>query len=57
MNFVQRFVPNFVVMVKPIHNILKIDKHFSWNEDVEKSFCRNPKNNNLYTGPCETGFS
>jgi uncharacterized membrane protein YhaH (DUF805 family) len=27
-NFVCRFVPNFVVMVKPIHNLLKQDHFF-----------------------------
>jgi hypothetical protein len=37
-NFVRRFVPNFVVMVKPIHNMLKHDQSFSWMEDVEKYF-------------------
>jgi hypothetical protein len=37
-NFVRRFVPNFVVMVKPIHNMLKHDQYFSWMEDVEKDF-------------------
>jgi len=28
-NFVRRFVPNFIVMVKPIHNLLKKDRTFS----------------------------
>jgi hypothetical protein len=37
-NFVRIFVPNFVVMVKPIHNMLKHDQSFSWNKDVEKYF-------------------
>jgi hypothetical protein len=37
-NFVRRFVPNFIVMVKPIHNMLKQDQYFSWMEDVEKDF-------------------
>jgi hypothetical protein len=37
-NFVCRFVPNFVVMVKPIHNLLKQDHSFSWTNDVEKAF-------------------
>jgi hypothetical protein len=37
-NFVCRFVPDFVVMVKPIHNILKKDLSFSWTDDVENSF-------------------
>ena len=39
-NFVRRFVHDFVVMVKPIHNILKQDHSFSWTEDVENSFVR-----------------
>jgi hypothetical protein len=37
-NFVRRFVPNFAVMVNPIHNMLKHDQYLSWNEDVEKDF-------------------
>jgi hypothetical protein len=37
-NFVQRFVPNFFVIVKPINNILKQDQYFSWTYDVEKDF-------------------
>jgi hypothetical protein len=37
-NFVHRFVPDFDVMVKPIHNILKQDHSFSWTYDVENSF-------------------
>jgi hypothetical protein len=37
-NFVRRFVPDFVVMVKPIHNILKKDHSFSWTDDVEDAF-------------------
>lgn len=37
-NFVRRFVPNFTVMVKPIHNMLKHDQSFSWTEDVERDF-------------------
>jgi hypothetical protein len=39
-NFVRRFVPDFVVMVKPIHNILKQDRSFSWTDDVENAFLR-----------------
>ena len=39
-NFVHRFVPDFVVMVKPIHNILKKDCSFSWTDDVENVFVR-----------------
>jgi hypothetical protein len=39
-NFVRRFVPDFVVMVKPIHNLLKQDHSFSWTDDVENSFLR-----------------
>jgi hypothetical protein len=37
-NFVCRFVPNFVVMVKPIHNLLKQDRSFSWIDDVKNDF-------------------
>jgi hypothetical protein len=37
-NFVHRFFPNFAVMVKPIHNLLKQDRSFSWTDDVENSF-------------------
>jgi ribonuclease HI len=39
-NFVRRFVPDFVVMVKPIHNLLKQDHSFSWTDDVENAFLR-----------------
>jgi hypothetical protein len=39
-NFVRRFVPNFVVIVKPIHNILKQDQYFSWTDDVKKDFIK-----------------
>jgi hypothetical protein len=39
-NFVHRFVPDFAVMVKPIHNLLKQDHSFSWTEYVENSFVR-----------------
>jgi hypothetical protein len=37
-NFVYRFVPDFVVMVEPIHNLLNQDRSFSWKDDVEKYF-------------------
>jgi hypothetical protein len=37
-NFVCRFVPDFDVMVKPIHNLLKQDRSFSWTDDVENYF-------------------
>jgi hypothetical protein len=39
-NFVHRFVPDFVVMVKPIHNFLKQDHSFSWTDDVKNDFVR-----------------
>ena len=39
-NFVYRFVPDFVVMVKPTHNIMKQDHSFSWTYDVDNSFLR-----------------
>jgi hypothetical protein len=37
-NFVYKFVPDFVVMVKPIHNLLKKERSFSWIDDVKNSF-------------------
>jgi hypothetical protein len=37
-NFFYRFVPDFVVMVKVIHNFLKQDHSFSWIDDVENYF-------------------
>jgi hypothetical protein len=37
-NFVRRFVPDFFVMVKPIHNLLKQYCSFSWTDDVENDF-------------------
>jgi hypothetical protein len=39
-NFVRRFVPNFALMVKPIHNFLKQDHSFSWTDYVENDFIR-----------------
>jgi hypothetical protein len=39
-NFVYRVVPYFVVMVKPIHNLLNQDRSFSWTDDVENAFVR-----------------
>jgi hypothetical protein len=39
-NFFCRFVPDFVVMVKTIHNLLKQDRSFSWTDDIENSFLR-----------------
>jgi hypothetical protein len=37
-NFVRRFVTDFFVMVKPIHNLLNQDHSFSWTYDVENDF-------------------
>jgi hypothetical protein len=37
-NFVRRFIPDFARMVKPIHNMLKKDRSFAWNDDTEKYF-------------------
>jgi hypothetical protein len=37
-NFIRRFVLDFTVMVKPIHNLLKQDHSFSWIDDVENYF-------------------
>jgi hypothetical protein len=39
-NFVCRFVRDFSIMVKPIHNLLKKYLSFSWTEDVENAFVR-----------------
>jgi hypothetical protein len=36
--FVCRFVPNFVVVVKPIYNLLKQYRSFYWTDDVENAF-------------------
>jgi hypothetical protein len=33
-NFVRRFILDFARMVKPIHNMLKQDRSFSWNDDT-----------------------
>jgi hypothetical protein len=37
-NFVCRFVRDFSVMVKPIHNLLKQDRSFSWMDDAKNDF-------------------
>jgi hypothetical protein len=37
-NFVHRFVLDFALMVKPIHNLLNQDRSFSWTDDVENTF-------------------
>jgi hypothetical protein len=39
-NFVCRFVLDFAIMVKPIHNFLKQDRSFSWTDDFENAFVR-----------------
>jgi hypothetical protein len=39
-NFVYRFVPDFAVMLKPIHNLLKKDRSFSWTDDIKNAFVR-----------------
>jgi hypothetical protein len=39
-NFVRRFVPDFADMDKPIHNLLKQDRSFSWTYDIENAFLR-----------------
>jgi hypothetical protein len=46
-NFVRRFVPDFSLMVKPIHNLLKKDRSFSWIDDVENDFLRIKKATNF----------
>jgi hypothetical protein len=37
-NFFRMFVPDFAVMIKPIHNLLKNDRSFSWKDDVDNDF-------------------
>jgi hypothetical protein len=37
-NFVRKFIPEFARMVKPTHNMLKQDRSFSCNDDIEKYF-------------------
>jgi hypothetical protein len=37
-NFVRRFILDFVRMVKPIHSMLNKVRSFSWNDDTEKYF-------------------
>jgi hypothetical protein len=37
-NFVCRLVPDFSIMVKPIHNLLKQDRSFSCMDDIENDF-------------------
>jgi len=39
-NIVRRFVLDFLVIVKPIHNLLKKDRSFSWIDDVENAFVK-----------------
>ena len=39
-NFVQRFVSDFSIMVKQIHNLLKQYHSFSWTDEVENAFVR-----------------
>jgi hypothetical protein len=39
-NFVRKFVPNFDLMVKPIHNLLKQYHSFCWTDDVKNYFLR-----------------
>jgi hypothetical protein len=37
-NFFRRLVHNFIIMVKPIHNMMKHEEYFSCIDDVEKYF-------------------
>jgi hypothetical protein len=39
-NFFRRFVPDFAVIVKPIHNFLKQDCSFSLTDDTKNDFVR-----------------
>jgi hypothetical protein len=35
-NFVRRFIHEFSIMVKPIHNTHKKEDEFSWSQDTER---------------------
>jgi hypothetical protein len=37
-NFVRRFIPNFVEIVKPLKILLKNDAHFEWDNEGTLSF-------------------
>jgi len=39
-NFVRRFIPNFAYIVKPIHNLLKANQTFIWDEKANNSFLK-----------------
>jgi len=39
-NFVWRFIPNFSYIVKPIHNLLKANQTFIWDEQANNSFLK-----------------
>lgn len=39
-NFVRRFIPNFSYIVKPIHNLLKTNQSFIWDEQANASFLK-----------------
>ena len=39
-NFVRRFIPNFAYIFKPIHNLLKANQTFIWNEQANNSFLK-----------------
>jgi len=37
-NFIRRFVPNFVERIKPLSTLLKKDVAFRWDDKTNKSF-------------------
>jgi hypothetical protein len=37
-NFVHRFIPNYVEIMKPIYKLLKKDVKFEWNEESKRAF-------------------
>lgn len=39
-NFVRRFIPNFSYIVKPIHNLLKTNQTFIWDEKANHYFLK-----------------
>jgi len=37
-NFVHRFIPNYVEIMKPIYKLLKKDVKFEWNDESKRAF-------------------
>ena len=37
-NFIHRFIPNFIEITKPLNKLLKKDVDFRWTEEAKKAF-------------------